>query len=178
MSADKNKSNWRLILVVGLVLGLCLSSGLALGQTEAPADKTLSPYFFVKGDEAGTDQLPLKSTAAKVNISGVIAEVTILQRYQNQGKNTLEAVYIFPASSKAAVHYLKMKIGERVIVARIKEREAARADYEHAREEGRAASLLEQERPNVFQVSVANILPGDEIEVELGLHRAVGPQRG
>ncbi len=140
----------------------------AWGQDpEISEDKTLSPYFFVKSDDSSTDQLPLKSTSADVTISGVIADVKVTQIYKNEGKNTLEAIYIFPASTRAAVYNMIMTIGERTITAKIKEREQARLDYEQAKQEGKSASLLEQQRPNVFQMNVANILPGDEIKVEL-----------
>jgi Ca-activated chloride channel family protein len=111
--------------------------------------------------------LPLKSTQADVKIAGVVAEVTVTQIYKNQGKKTLEAVYVFPGSTRAAVHALRMTIGERVVEAEIMERQKARATYEDAKRQGKTASLLEQQRPNVFQMNVANILPGDEIKVEL-----------
>lgn len=130
-------------------------------------DKTLSPYFFVLSDDPSTDRLPLKMTRADVDIAGVIADVKVTQVYKNTGKNTLEAIYIFPASSRAAVYAMRMTIGKRVIEAEIKEKEQARKDYEQARKEGKTASLLEQHRPNVFQMNVANILPGDEIKVEM-----------
>jgi Ca-activated chloride channel family protein len=134
---------------------------------EEQADKTLGPYFFVKSDDPNVDQLPLKATYGDVNISGVIADVRVTQIYKNEGKNPLEAIYIFPASTRAAVYSMKMTIGERTIVAKIAEREKAREEYEQAKEEGKSASLLEQQRPNVFQMNVANIMPGDEIKVEL-----------
>jgi len=130
-------------------------------------DKTLSPYFFVKSDDPAADQLPLKSTSAIANISGVIADVTVTQVYKNAGRKTLEAIYVFPASTRAAVYGMKMVIGKRVIIAQIKKRDEARKDYEDAKKQGKSASLLEQQRPNVFQMNVANIMPGDEIRVEL-----------
>jgi Ca-activated chloride channel family protein len=139
----------------------------AFAQPETDADKTLSPYFFVKSDEPDVDRLPLKSTSVKVNISGVIADVVVTQVYQNTGKNPLEAIYVFPASTRAAVYGMKMTIGERTITAQIREREAARREYEQAKQAGKSASLLEQQRPNVFQMNVANILPSDLIKVEL-----------
>jgi Ca-activated chloride channel family protein len=139
------------------------------GQTmeNMDADKTLSPYFFVKSDDPDLDQLPLKNTYADVNIAGVIADVQVVQVYKNEGKSVLEAIYVFPASTRAAVYDMTMTIGERVIRANIKKKKDARQEYEQAVREGRAASLLEQHRPNVFQMNVGNILPGDEIKVEL-----------
>ncbi len=103
-------------------LGLLVAKTV-LAQPEKGADKTLSPYFFVKSDDPETDRLPLKSTSAKVNISGVIADVIITQVYKNEGKKPLEAIYVFPASTRAAVYGMKMTIGERVITANIRERE-------------------------------------------------------
>ena len=144
---------------------------------QASADRTRSPYFFVKGD-AAVDQLPLKATSAKVAIAGVIADVTVTQVYRNTGTKPLEAVYVFPGSTRSAVYAMTMRIGERVLRAQIKERGQARADYEQAKQEGRSASLLEQWRPNVFQMNVANILPGDEIQVELSYTELLVPTEG
>lgn len=142
------------------------------------ADRTYSPYFFIPSDDPTFDQLPLKSTSAEVRIAGVIADVSVTQVYRNEGNNALEAIYVFPASTRAAVYSLKMTIGERTIVARIEERQKAREDYERARQEGRTASLLEEQRPNVFQMNVANILPGDVIKVELSYTELLVPERG
>jgi len=139
----------------------------ALSIPKADGDKTLSPYFFVLSDDPGVDRMPLKSTGAEVHVAGTIAQVQVTQVYQNDGDSVLEAIYIFPLSTRAAIYRMRMTVGERVIEARIKKREEARQDYEKARSEGRTASLLEQQRPNVFQMNVANILPGDEIKVEI-----------
>ncbi len=141
-------------------------------------DKTLSPYFFVKSDDPLIDRLPLKATSALVNISGVIADVTVTQVYKNEGMKAIEAAYIFPASTRAAVFGMKMTIGKRIMEAKIKKRDEARRDYEQARDQGKSASLLEQQRPNVFQMNVANIMPGDEIEVELKYTELLIPTDG
>ena len=151
-------------------------------QVQAPGaespDATLSPYFFVKSGDASVDQLPLKSTSAKVAIAGVIADVKVTQVYRNTGTKPLEAIYVFPGSTRSAVYGMTMTIGERVLKAQIKERGQARADYEQAKQQGRSASLLEQQRPNVFQMNVANILPGDEIRVELSYTELLVPTEG
>ena len=160
----KRKSGLLMLLILG---ALVLNPGGAHPQTEKEGDRTLSPYFFVKSDAPEVDQLPLKSTSVNVSISGVIADVVVNQVYQNEGKKPLEAIYIFPASTRAAVYGMKMTIGERTITAQIREREAARREYEQARQAGKSASLLEQQRPNVFQMNVANILPSEVIKVEL-----------
>lgn len=130
-------------------------------------DKTLSPYFFVKSEVGKVDTLPLQSTSSEVNISSTIADVLITQVYKNKGSEPIEAKYVFPASTRAAVYGMKMTIGERVIEAKIKEKAQAKKEYQEAKTQGKSASLLEEHRPNVFQMSVANIMPGDEIKVEL-----------
>ncbi len=145
---------------------------------EGEADRTLSPYFFVQGGDSAVDQLPLKATSAKVVISGVIADVKVTQVFRNTGTKPLEAIYVFPGSTRSAVYGMTMTIGERVLKAQIKERGQARIDYEQAKQQGRSASLLEQHRPNVFQMNVANILPGDEIRVELSYTELLVPTEG
>jgi Ca-activated chloride channel family protein len=165
---------WTLLMVVPLLLG---ASGVR-AQSEGNGDKTLSPYFFVESDTPALDQLPLKSTSVRVNISGVIADVVVTQVYKNEGKRPIEAIYVFPASTRAAVYGMKMTIGERTIVAKILEREAARQEYERAKQTGKSASLLEQQRPNVFQMNVANILPSDVITVELKYTELLVPTDG
>lgn len=153
---------------LAIICSILFFPGLSHTQKqEGPDNRTLSPYFFVKSDDPSIDRLPLKSTSAVADVSGVIAEVKVTQVYRNEGRKPLEAIYVFPASTRAAVHGMKMTIGKRVIEAKIKKREEARKDYEEARQQGKSASLLEQQRPNVFQMNVANIMPGDEIKVEL-----------
>jgi len=161
-----------------LIFILTISLLRATAQQEIPDNKTLSPYFFVKSDKPEVDQLPLKSTAAEVSIAGVIADVKITQVYKNDGTVPLEAIYIFPGSTRAAVYGMKMTIGERTIIAKIEETEKARQDYEEAKRQGKTASLLEQQRPNVFQMNVANIMPGDEITVELSYTELLIPDEG
>ena len=141
-------------------------------------DRTLSPYFLVEGEDPTTDLLPLKETAAEVRIAGVIADVVVTQTYANEGEKPIEATYVFPASTRAAVHSMKMTIGERTIVAEIRKTEEARKEYAKAVEQGKSASLLEQKRPNVFQMKVGNILPGDEIRLELRYTEVLIPTGG
>jgi Ca-activated chloride channel family protein len=147
------------------------------GPSSKGAEKTLAPYFHRPGeDEKGVEDLPLKKTSAEVSIAGVIAQVKVRQVYKNEGREAIEAVYVFPASTRAAVHGMRMKIGDRIIEARIKERKQARKIYEQAKAAGKRASLLEQERPNVFTMNVANVMPGDVIEVELDYSELLVPE--
>lgn len=160
---------------------ICLLAGFlakAVAQTEEYPTKTLSPYFVVLSDDPTVDRLPLKSTTADVKIVGTIADVKITQMYVNTGKNTLEAIYTFPMSTKAAVYGMTMTIGKRKITAQIEEKQKARKDYEEAKKEGKRASLLEENRPNVFTMNTANIIPGDTIVVELNYTEVLTPEKG
>jgi len=150
----------------------------ALAQEREQCDRTLSPYFLVQSEDPSVDRLPLKATAAAVRIAGVIADVTVTQTYKNEGRHALEAIYVFPGSTRAAVYGMRMTIGKRTIEAVVQERAQARQAYEQARQQGRTASLLEQQRPNVFQMNVANIMPGDEIKVELRYTELLVPTEG
>jgi Ca-activated chloride channel family protein len=167
-----------MLVLLGLA-GLAAGTKAAAtqGRHDRPGqDQTLSPYFVVLTGEPEKDLLPLKSTGAEVKIAGTVAAVKVTQVYQNQGKKPLEAIYVFPGSTRAAVHAMRMTIGARVIEAQIMEREKARQTYEDAKKEGKTTSLLEQQRPNVFQMNVANILPGEEVKVELNYLELLEPE--
>lgn len=159
------------------LLALVLLLGLN-AQAQKKPGKTLSPYFLVKSKSSKVDQMPLKETKVDVNVAGVIADVTVTQVYKNEGKNTLEAIYVFPGSTQAAVYAMTMTIGERKLIAKIEEKGKAREQYEAAKKQGKTASLLEQHRPNVFQMNVANILPKDVIKVELHYTELLVPTDG
>lgn len=167
-----------MIILGVIVFGLHTKTGTAQQQPSEISDKTLSPYFVVISENPETDRLPLKETSVKTTITGVIADVEIKQVYVNSGKNTLEAIYTFPMSTKAAVYAMKMTVGDRIIHAEIEEKKKAREDYERAKSEGKRASLLEQSRPNVFTMNVANINAGDTITVELNYTEVLVPEKG
>ena len=114
---------------------------------------------------------PLQHTDVKVEISGLFARTIVEQTYANPYPRTIEAVYTFPLSNHAAVDRMMMIVRsgetEKTIEGEVKERSIARAMYEDARESGYVASLLEQERPNIFTQSVANIEPGATVKVRI-----------
>jgi Ca-activated chloride channel family protein len=149
-----------------LTVAVAFTSAVAQEQEQEPEDKTLAPYFVVKGDPT-VDHLPLKDTRVDISVSGVIADVKVRQIYRNEGGRPINASYVFPASTRAAVYSMRMQIGDEIIVAKIKEREQAKQEFEKAKEEGKSASLLEQQRPNVFTMSLANIMPQEQVEIEL-----------
>src|SRR4030095_2379292 len=154
--------NLRNLCLALIAVAISFTSGVA--QTQK--DKTLAPYFVVQGDPS-VDHLPLKDTRVDISVSGVIADVKVRQIYRNEGSRPITASYVFPASTRAAVYSMRLHIGDEIIVAKIKEREQAKKDFEQAKEEGKSASLLEQERPNVFSMSLANIMPQEQVEIEL-----------
>jgi len=162
----------------------CLLAAFWLGPTIASAqearndNQTLSPYFVVEGADPSLDPLPLKDTRVELTVVGVIADVTVRQVYENRGSRPIHARYVFPASTRAAVYAMSMLIRDKRIVARIEERERGKQHFEQAKREGKSASLLEQSRPNVFSMSVANIMPGDTISVELGYTELLVPTAG
>ncbi|MCG8420535.1 MAG: VWA domain-containing protein [Proteobacteria bacterium] len=157
-------------------LFVCLVLGGSPGAAaDTASSKSQGPYIMVTSETALPDPLPLKETHGEVHIAGVIAHVRITQVYRNEGTRPLEAIYVFPGSTRSAVFGMRMKIGERTIEAAIEKREVARTLYEQAKRRGKTASLLEQHRPNVFQMNVANVLPGDTVRVELDYTELIVP---
>jgi Ca-activated chloride channel homolog len=170
----KSKMQWSSSILAAFLLTLLCTPVWG----EPSKDKTLSPYFFVDGGDPYIDQFPLKETDVRVSISGVIADVFVTQKYVNDGMRPINARYVFPASTQAAVHGLKMVIGEQVVTAKIKEREVAKQEFQAAKKEGKSASLLEQQRPNVFTMNVANIMPKDVVHIELHYTELLVPTEG
>ena len=131
--------------------------------------------------EANTDKYipaPQVHTDVKIEITGMIGYARVIQEFENPGDEWLEGVYVFPLPEDAAVSHLTMDIGDRVIEGVIREREEARKTYTAAKKEGKKASLLEEERPNIFMMSVANIGPHDVIRVELEYQQTVRLDNG
>lgn len=163
------------LMPIILICYLLIPGGPALA--EAPS-KTLSPYFLVEGDDESTERFPLKSTSVQTVINGVIADVKVTQHYANMGGRPINARYVFPASTRAAVHGMRMTVGEDVVVARIQERQTAKETFKQAKAAGQSASLLEQQRPNVFSMDVANIMPGETVAIELHYSELLIPEEG
>ncbi|ABS63909.1 Vault protein inter-alpha-trypsin domain protein [Parvibaculum lavamentivorans DS-1] len=116
---------------------------------------------------------PLLATDVKIDVTGPIARTRVTQHFINPGDGWVEGKYIFPLPENSAVDTLKMVIGDRVIEGKIKEKEEARRVYEEAKAQGHKASLVEQQRPNVFTNSVANIGPGETIIVQIEYQQTV-----
>ncbi len=165
-------------LVMLLTVGLVFKQGLApigpgngtgihanfLRVCDVPAGGRLEA-LDARGMVIGV--CPLQHTDVTVDVTGFVARVTLEQRYANPYDDKIEGVYTFPMSQDGAVDRMEMIVGDRVVVGEVKERELARKVYEAAKNANRVAALLEQERPNIFTQSVANIEPGHEVTVRI-----------
>ena len=113
------------------------------------------------------ETVPLVHTDVALDVRGLVAAATVTEQYVNNTNEPIEAVYVFPLPHDAAVYDMEIRIGNRVIRSVIKEREEAKRTYERAKSEGRRAALVEEERPNIFTASVANLMPADHVDVRL-----------
>ncbi|MCH4543390.1 MULTISPECIES: marine proteobacterial sortase target protein [Brucella/Ochrobactrum group] len=118
-------------------------------------------------------EAPRIATDVNLDVSGPTARARLTQAFENPTDGFVEALYVFPLPEESAVYSLKMVIGDRVIVAEIKEKQAARAIYEQAKSEGKKATLIEQQRPNVFTNAVANIGPHEKVVIQIEYQQAV-----
>lgn len=121
---------------------------------------------------------PTLATDVHMQISGMAARVRVSQKFHNPSKQWVEGVYVFPLPQNAAVDHLVMRIGARVIEGQVQEKLAARAKYEAAKKEGKQASLVEQERPNIFTASVANLGPDQDINIEIEYQQTLHYDQG
>lgn len=163
----KKSKKWLCVLSALLIFAVYAIPVYAEEANGETGDTTLAPYFFIEDTDTPIDSFPLKETKVTANINGIIAETYVTQTYSNDGQQPVNACYVFPTSTKVTVHGMKMVIGNQVITAQIKEREEAKQEYAEAKSEGKSTSLLEQQRPNVFTMDVANIMPGDVVSIEL-----------
>ena len=141
---------------------------LTIATTAAAQTGETSGALTVLDAEGNTKMTcPLKHTDVKAEISGFISRVVVTQQFENPFKEKIEAVYTFPLSQNAAVDDMTMIVGERTVRGKILPRDEARNIYEAAKSSGQVASLLDQQRPNIFTQSVANILPGEQVKITI-----------
>ena len=140
------------------------TAAAAIQQNQSPSEGSLQA-LDKDGKPAG--ECPLKHTSVKAQVSGFLSRVTVTQEFENNFPNKIEAVYMFPLPDAAAVDDLTMVIGERVVKGKILRREEAQAAYTAAKQEGKIASLLNQEQANIFTQQLANIMPGQSIRITI-----------
>ena len=144
-------------------------------------DVTQGSLLFKTHERGRYLPAPLLKTDVNISITGIIARTTLTQEFVNPSRvkdDWAEGIYVFPLPDSAAVDHLRMKVGDRMITGEIRDRAEAKRRYEQAKQEGTRASLVEQERPNVFTVSIANIAPEDRITVEIEYQETVRYDQG
>jgi len=173
MAALTLDTNQRLIRVASLLpLALiCLVLSLLGARAEVSFVKPNDMQhggLLLKGKEPGTFiEAPVLATDVDIQVTGPIGRTRVTQRFENPSDGWVEGVYVFPLPENSAVDTLKMIIGDTVIEGEIKPKVEARQIYEEARDAGQRASLIEQDRPNLFTNSVANIGPGETIVIQI-----------
>jgi Ca-activated chloride channel family protein len=169
-------------LAVGVFASFVLALAAFVVASSAQAAEFGAPrrgeLRFAQGPGEATVPAPLLATDVAIEVSGIVARTRVTQRFVNPGGDWREGVYVFPLPESAAVDHLDMRIGERRIEGRIRERAEARRQYEQAKREGTKAALVEQERPNLFTTSVAPIGPGEEIVVAIEYQQVLRYEQG
>ena len=155
------------------------SEGSAATQANIvnPGGMNTGALLFQSGD-GGFVEAPRLATDVVMTVNGTIARVAVTQRFENPSDRWLEGIYVFPLPEQSAVDALRMEIGSRVIEGEIKTRDEAKQAYEAAKDAGQKASLVEQERPNIFTNSVANIGPHESIVIRIEYQETVKQDGG
>ncbi len=155
------------LLTYCILLVLCFVDVKILAFNETPDFNSLLTCLSTENSDLATDRMQLKGTDVKVNINGSIAKVTVRQKYKNNSNQILNGQYTFPAPARGFVHDMKMKTGDNIFKAQVKEQKSAQEDFTRFKEEGKNALLLKQENPNLFTMDLANIMPGETVDIEL-----------
>ena len=145
--------------------------GAAAAPAASPRRVTEGTLFWKTAEQQTA--APVLATDVEIRVTGMVARARVHQEFTNPGPEWAEGVYVFPLPDDAAVDHLTMRVGDRIIEGMIREREAAKAAYVQARQQGQRTSLVEQERPNVFTTSLANIPPGAAITIEIEYQQTV-----
>jgi Ca-activated chloride channel homolog len=163
-------------VAAAIVLGACvlLMAGEARGEARSgdlapmkPSEARQGTLLFKSGAKGETFAAPLLHTEVAIRVSGMVARAQVRQTFRNPSDDWYEGVYVFPLPENSAVDRLRMEIGSRIVEGVVRERGEAKQRYEQAKHSGRRAALLEQERPNIFTSSVANIGPREDVVVEI-----------
>lgn len=153
------------VLIISVAM-ICLAP-IASARQAAADDEITSGALILRTRDGATPTAIQLGTDMQVTVTGQTARVKVIQAFRNTGQEWVEATYLYPLPEDGAVDSLKMVIGQRVIIGQINRRAEARHIYERAREEGRGAGLVEQQRPNMFTNRVANIGPGETVLIEI-----------
>lgn len=147
-------------------------------QPETPKKASTNPGLQATSPDGQEQVFPLQHTEVLAKIAGNVSRVEVTQTFSNPFNDPLEAVYVFPLPEDAAVDDMEITVGDRIIRGVIKKREEAKQIYEQAKKEGKTTGLLEQERDNVFTQSVANIKPGEKVNVTIRYSESLKFEKG
>ena len=140
-------------------------------------EDTAGVLHFVDGKGQWQEPALVLGSEFDIRVSGLIADSKLVRTFRNTSDQWREGVFVFPLPEKASVYGLTMKVGERTIEGQVQPREEAKKTYEKARDSGRQAATVEQQRPNLFTTRVANIPPGADVSVELNYQQLAGLSR-
>ena len=160
------KSELRSWLWVVALLLVLQAYPVTVTATEAAPEQPQSGSLLWKMQQ-GYSTASALNTAVDIQVSGLVARVSVRQEFRNEGAEWVEGIYVFPLPDKAAVDRMRLHIGDRFIEGEIREKEQARKEYEQAKQSGRKTSLVQQQRANLFTTSVANVAPGERVVVEI-----------
>lgn len=164
----------RLLLLLAL-----FPAALASGQGLVKMDDVKSAALLLKTSQAGVyAEAPALRTDVRLHVRGIVLRGEVTQTFENPAPQCAEAVYVFPLPENAAVDTLRMTIGQRVIEGDIQEKKAAQQTYETAKSEGKHASLLTQERPNIFTVAIANVASGEKVVIDIAYQQTIDYRDG
>jgi len=161
----KLRLNSALTRAVLLLVILTFCPGLAMANGPTP-DQMQTGSLLMRMSE-GYVTATLLNTDVNISVNGLVARVSVMQEFRNDGSEWVEGVYVFPLPDEAAVDQMRLFIGDRFIEGEIREKEQAKKEYEQAKLAGKKTSLVEQQRANLFTTSVANIGPGEAVIVEI-----------
>ena len=159
MFKHQTAAAWTLLLLASLIFGPA--------QATAPSPGEMQTGTLLMRMSEGYETATLLNTDVNINVNGLVARVSVMQEFRNEGADWVEGIYVFPLPGEAAVDHMRLYVGERFIEGEIREKEQARKEYEQAKQEGKKTSLVEQQRANLFTTSVANIGPGESVIVEI-----------
>lgn len=173
-ASESDTKSWFWVLALIFVLVAGPETAAAAG----PTPSEMQSGSLLLRMEGGYATATLLNTDVEMNISGLVARVTVRQEFRNTSQDWVEGVYVFPLPDSAAVDSMRLHIGDRFIEGEIQEKEHAKKTYEHAKKAGKKAGLVEQQRANLFTTSVANVAPGERVVIEIEYLEDVRYEKG
>lgn len=182
---ERKPGSWRRILdflkhifILAIILIIWSAAQTAVASEPDYAATRQGTLFYRAANDGQYHAAPLLHTDVDMQVSGFINRARLVQTFTNGSDQWVEGIYVFPLPENSAVDHMRIRVGDRLIEGQIREKAEARRTYEQARQAGKHASLLEQERPNMFTTSVANIGPHESIRVEIEYQQTLHYEQG